>query len=91
MEKKEFLFDELTARDVAERLRVRAEIDAYLNAVALTVARVNGCAPTDRVMLNAAGTGVVFASPPDPLSHREGETETPHEAEPAEKAERRGK
>lgn len=59
---KEIFFDELTARDMAERLRMRAEIDAYLNAVCLTVARMNGCAPTDRVMLNAAGTGIIVST-----------------------------
>lgn len=58
---KEILFDELTARDVAERLRVRAEIDAYLNAIVLTVARMNGCAPTDRIGMNEAGTGIIIS------------------------------
>ena len=68
---KEILFDELTARDMAERLRMRAEIDAYLNTVCLTVARMNGCAPTDRVMLNASGTGIIVAPPAPPKGREE--------------------
>lgn len=59
MQQREFFFDELTARDVAERLRVRAEIDAYLNAVALTTARLNGARPDERVILNRDGSGVI--------------------------------
>lgn len=60
MPQTEFLFDELTARDVAERLRVRAEIDAFLNAVLLTTARMNGATGADRVILNNAGNGVLI-------------------------------
>ncbi len=50
----------MTARDVAERLRVRAEIDAYLNAIVLTVARMNGAKPDDGVSLNRMGTGIIL-------------------------------
>lgn len=59
---KEILFDDMTARDVAERLRLQAEIQSYINAVALTVARMNGAGAADTVSLNRAGTGIVIAS-----------------------------
>lgn len=62
---REILFDELTAKDVAERLRLIDACNNYLNAVALTVARLNGAGVNDRVMLNREGTGIVVA-PPDP-------------------------
>lgn len=63
--RREFFFDDLTARDVAERLRVRAEVEAYLNAVALTVARMNGAGNNERVMLNGSGTGIIVVSSAD--------------------------
>lgn len=56
----EFFFDELTAGEVADRLRLQAEINTFLNAVALTTARMNGARGDDRVMLNKEGTGVVI-------------------------------
>lgn len=62
MQQQEILFDDLTARDVAERLRMFNEIQAYLNAVVLTVGRVNGAGPQDTVQLNKAGTGVVITA-----------------------------
>lgn len=57
---REILFDELTAKDVAERLRLIDACNNYLNAVALTVARLNGVRADSRIGLNQAGTGILI-------------------------------
>ena len=64
---KEIFFDEMTAREVTERLalierldRERREQIGIVNAITLTLARWSGCAPTDVVRLNAGATGVLI-------------------------------
>lgn len=56
----EVFFDALTAAEVVDRLRLQAEINSILNAIALTTARMNGARGDDRVMLNNEGTGIVI-------------------------------
>ncbi len=79
---KEIFFDEMTAREVAERLalierldRERREQVAIVNAITLTLARWSGCAPTDVVRLNAGGTGVLFGPPSLPIEAAGGDGE----------------
>jgi len=62
MKQKEFSFDSMTAKDVAERLRLLNELNNYINAVVLTTARMYGCGLDDRVHLNRDGTGIVVTS-----------------------------
>lgn len=93
---KEIFFDGLTAAEVAERLRLievaerqKAEHVAVVNAIALTVARSSGCAPTDEVRLNDGRTGVLVGPPSPPLPPHEGRgAEEPGAAEVSKK--RRG-
>lgn len=64
---KEILFDALTAQEVASRLAVIRENQTAVNMIALTVARMNGAGPDDRIGLNDAGTGIVVSlAPPIP-------------------------
>lgn len=72
---KEILFDELTAAEVAERLRAIHLNQVAVDTACLTVARMNGCGPADRVQLNQSGTGIVII-PAVAADSRNGETDS---------------
>lgn len=57
---KTILFDAMTAAEVKQRLEIITQNQQIVNAVALTVARMNGAAPDTDVRLNEAGTGIVI-------------------------------
>jgi len=59
---KTILFDAMTAAEVKQRLEIITQNQQIVNAMALTVARMNGAAPDTDVRLNETGTGIIMTT-----------------------------
>ena len=75
---KTILFDAMTAAEVKQRLEIIIQNQQIVNAVALTVARMNGAAPDTDVRLNETGTGIIITIAGPYEVDGTGETKPPH-------------